>query len=46
MSVNIKKDGELVKIANNISIVQADWNDRNNTNKNTCIKNQPDWMSR
>lgn len=42
MSVNIKKDGELVKIANNISIVQADWNDRNNTNKNTCIKNQPD----
>ena len=42
MSVNIKQNGELVKIANNISIVQADWNDRENTNKNTSIKNQPD----
>lgn len=42
MSVNIKQNGELIKIANNASIVQADWNDRENPNKNTCIKNQPE----
>ena len=42
MSVNIKQNGELVKIANNVSIVQADWNDRENTDKNTSIKNQPE----
>ena len=42
MSVNIKQNGELIKIANNVSIVQADWNDRENTDKKSCIKNQPE----
>ena len=41
MSVNIKENGNLTTVANNISITQANWNDRGNTNKNTCIKNQP-----
>ena len=41
MSVNIKQNGDLVKVANNISIVQANWNDRGNTSKSTCIRNQP-----
>ena len=41
MSVNIKENGDLTTVANNISITQANWNDRGNTNKNTCIKNQP-----
>lgn len=41
MSVNIKENGNLTTVANNISIAQANWNDRGNTSKNTCIKNQP-----
>lgn len=41
MSVNIKQNGDLVKIANNTSIVQADWNDREETTKSSHIKNQP-----
>ena len=41
MSVNVKQNGELVKIANNISMVQANWNDRENTSKTSCIRNQP-----
>ena len=41
MSVNIKQNGDLVKVANNISIVQANWNDKDNTSKSTCIRNQP-----
>ena len=45
MSVNIKQNGDLTKVANNISIVQANWNDINNTEKNTCIKNQPETLT-
>lgn len=45
MSVNIKENGDLTKVANNISIAQANWNDRNDTTKNTCIKNQPATLS-
>ena len=41
MSVNVKQNGNLTTVANNVSITQANWNDRGNTNKNTCIKNQP-----
>ena len=44
MSVNVKQNGELVKIANNISVVQADWNDKENTSKVSCIRNQPDTL--
>ena len=44
MSVNIKQNGNLTKVANNISIVQANWNDKDNTSKNTCIKNQPETL--
>ena len=44
MSVNIKQNGDLNKVANNISIVQANWNDKDNTTKNTCIKNQPETL--
>lgn len=45
MSVNVKQNGNLTKVANNISIVQANWNDINNTEKNTCIKNQPETLT-
>ena len=45
MSVNVKQNGDLTKVANNISIVQANWNDINNTDKNTCIKNQPETLN-
>ena len=45
MSVNVKQNGDLTKVANNISIVQANWNDMNNTDKNTCIKNQPETLT-
>ena len=41
MSVNVKQNGNLTTVANNISITQANWNDRGNTDKNSCIKNQP-----
>lgn len=45
MSVNVKQNGNLTKVANNISIVQANWNDKDNTNKSTCIKNQPETLN-
>ena len=44
MSVNIKQNGDLIRVANNVSIVQADWNDKDNITKGTCIKNQPDTL--
>ena len=44
MSVNIKQNDELVRITGN-SIVQADWNDKDNENKVSCIKNQPDTLT-
>ena len=40
MSVNVKQNGDLVRIANNYSIVQADWNEED-VNKSSHIKNQP-----
>ena len=45
MSVNIKQNGDLTKVANNISIVQANWNDKDDTTKNTCIRNQPETLN-
>lgn len=45
MSVNIKENGDLTKVANNISIVQANWDDKDNTTKNTCIRNQPETLT-
>ena len=41
MSINLKYNGILKKLANNFSIVQANWNDRGKTDKATSIKNQP-----
>ena len=40
MSVNVKQNGDLVRIANNYSIIQADWNEED-INKSSHIKNQP-----
>ena len=43
MSVNVKQNGELVKIANNISMVQANWNETDDS-KASCIRNKPDTL--
>lgn len=43
MSVNVKQNGELVKIANNISMVQANWNETD-TSKTSCIRNKPETL--
>ena len=43
MSVNVKQNGELVKIANNISVVQANWNETD-TSKTSCIRNKPETL--
>ena len=43
MSVNVKQNGELVKVANNISIVQANWNETDDS-KVACIRNKPETL--
>jgi len=44
MSVNVKTSEGLTKIANNVSIVQANWNETDE-NKNTHIKNKPEVLT-
>ena len=39
MSINIKENGILKKIIG--TLVRANWNDRLNINKSSCIENQP-----
>ena len=43
MSVNVNQNGELIRIANNIFVVQANWNETTNS-KSTCIRNKPDTL--
>ena len=44
MSVNIKQNGELNRIANNFSIVQANWDATDDTN-GTFIRNKPETVT-
>ena len=44
MSVNVKTSEGLTKIANNVSIVQANWNETDE-GKSTCIKNKPEVLT-